>query len=101
MFGDQSVGGGFDLYVGDDLSTSGLTTTTAGRVSDIEVARGEDQSSRRVTRSSLRTSLLSVEGKELSEGTMSGALQDKEGALKPMQGFQEEIPAFDEQVIEA
>lgn len=97
MLGEHDAsGGGYDLYVEDDLNTSGLTTST-GRVSDIELARGEEQSSRRNTRSSLRTSISTADGQVLGEGLAE--VEKPSSALKPMRGFQEEdeIPAFDEQ----
>ena len=100
MFGDQDISGGYDLYVGDELDTSGLTAATAaGRLSDIELARGEEQSSRRATRSSLRASISSLDGHELREGFVE--VEKTASALKPMRGFQEEdeIPAFDEQQV--
>ena len=99
MFGDQEVGGGFDMQVSEDVITSGLTTST-GRLSDIELARGEDQESRRGTRSSLRASVSTVDdhevNKEINEMDMPTS------AMKPMRGFQEvdEIPAFEEQQVQ-
>lgn len=100
MFGDQDIsGGGYDLYVGDELNTSALTAATAaGRLSDIEVARGQEQESRRTTRSSLRTSISTVDGEEV---VLEAEKVVTSSALKPMRGFQEEdeIPAFDEQQV--
>ena len=106
MFGDQDISGGYDLYVSDELNTSALTAGTAGRISDIEMARGQEQGSRRTTRSSLRTSISSVDGHELREEGGEMMLEAAKvipgSALKPMRGFQEEdeIPAFDEQQVQ-
>lgn len=68
-----------------------------GRVSDVEVMRGEDQSGRRTTRSSLRTSISSVDAGALHERGFEESTVEK-SVVKPMRGFQDdEIPAFEEQ----